>query len=103
MNTGDFSHWIPCYAWEAGSRLFVEGDGRDFRLAVNILYNHTPGLAADLTIFNVFLTIAAARIHANFVGLAAVWANHFTGRVRGAVAEGEIAIELRFFVGIGLV
>jgi hypothetical protein len=83
--------------------LFVEGDCRNLGLPVHVLYNYAPGLAAHLTVLDIFLTIAAAGIDTNFVRLAAVRANHFACRVSSAVAEREIAIKLGFFVGIWFV
>ena len=58
------------------------------------MYRYSPGLAADLAVFDIALNVAASWVDAHRVGLAAIWARDVRARVGSAVAQRKIAIEI---------
>src|SRR4051812_5763954 len=76
-------------------------DGR--RTVLAVMYEHAPGLAADLAVLDVVLRGAAAWIEADRVLFAAVGADHHAAGVGRAVAEWKVAVEIELVVAVVVV
>jgi hypothetical protein len=84
MNAGDVRHVS-----------IVEGCRGDVRGSVApIMYRYSPGLTADLAVFDIILIAAATGIDADGVRLAAVRTDNVRARIGGAVAERKVTIEI---------
>src|SRR5262245_37008777 len=62
------------------------------------MYRNTPGLAADLTVFDVILYVAAARVQAHRILFAAIRAHDRPHGIGCAVTERKVAIEIELVV-----
>src|SRR5438477_6509227 len=77
------------------TNLLVKRRGGNLRVPFLVIrHGNAPGAAADLTVLHVVLEGSAARVDADFIGLAAIRADDDAFGVRRTVAERKFLVEI---------